>query len=169
MSLASRVLRAGLVVALLDALYLVVVFVWALDATTTQRVFQGIARAVLGQDAFSGGWGTAALGVGLHVCVALGWTSVWAIAYENNERVRRFTAETPTALVAGVAYGVFVWAAMRYVMLPLTHAPMAPLMSRGTGLVILAHILVIGPPLVLLVRRPLAHGEDGAGTYGATR
>jgi len=147
-----RVLLAGITVAILDGLYVVVVFAVILDATTAERIFQGIARALLGQSASSGGWGTAAFGMFLHSMVAMGWSSVWAIIYENSRSLRQRVVNVRPALVVGASYGVFVWAAMRYAVLPLTKAVTGPLMSRGTALVLLAHILVVGPPIVMIYR-----------------
>jgi hypothetical protein len=152
----ARVARAAAAVWLLDGLYIVVVFAVMLHATTVQRMFQGIARAVIGPSAFTGGLSTAALGVLVHFLVSLSWSSVWAAVYESSGMVRRRVASLGWALVAGVAYGVFVWLAMRVVVLPLTQNPPAgPILARGTLLVLLAHVLVIGPPIVLLERRAL--------------
>jgi len=150
----ARIARAAGTVWLLDGLYVVVVFAGMLHATTAQRIFQGIARAVLGPPAFSGGATTTAIGVFMHFLVALSWSCVWAAVYESSAAIRRAVASAGRALAVGVAYGVFVWLSMRYLVLPLTHSPPAgPIMARGTLLVLLAHITVIGPPIVLLERR----------------
>jgi hypothetical protein len=148
-----RILTAASLVALLDGLYVVVVFAGLLHVTTPAKIFKGIARAVIGPAAATGGFGTAMLGVALHCAVALTWSIVWALAFESSAALRRLTATTRSALGVGVAYGTCVWAGMRYLVLPLTQAPPGPLMTRGTLLVLLAHILVVGPPIVLAMRR----------------
>src|SRR5688500_16084412 len=67
---ASRAIVSGaLIVALLDGLYPVILY--GLRGVTPDRVFQGIAAGLLGREAFRGGMVTAALGLGLHVFIAL--------------------------------------------------------------------------------------------------
>jgi hypothetical protein len=149
----GRVLRAAAAVFVLDGLYVLVVFVLILQRTTVERVFQGIAYAVLGQAAFSGGWWSAFLGVLLHFSVALAWSVVWIVAYERSDFLRRATATPMRAVLVGAAYGIFVWLAMHFVVLPLTHAKPGALLTFGSILVAVAHLLVVGPPIVLLERR----------------
>ena len=151
--LLARVLRAALVVFVLDGLYVVIVFVLILQRTTFERMFQGIAFAVLGPAALTGGWVTASLGVLLHFSVALGWSAVWMIAYERSDLLLRATITAPRAAVVGAAYGIFVWLAMHFVVLPFTHAKPGALLTFGSILVAVAHLLVVGPPIVLLERR----------------
>jgi hypothetical protein len=152
--IAARIARAAATVWVLDGLYVVVVFVALLHATTTQRMFQGIAHAVLGASAFTGGWTTATAGVLLHFLVALGWSCVWAVCYESIAVIRQSAATRGRAIALGVAYGVFVWLAMRFLVLPLTqNPPTGSMFTRNNFLVLLAHVLVVGPPIVLLERR----------------
>jgi hypothetical protein len=96
------------------------------------------------------------------------------------------TALSYPLMVFVLAYGVFVWVAMRVVVLPLTQNPPAgPLIGRGTLLVLLAHVLVVGPQPSLETRnhdistfvhnRPLTLAPAGAtpparpARYGAGR
>jgi len=149
----SRVLRAAAVVFVLDGLYVIVVFVLILQRTTFERMFQGIAYAVLGQAAFSGGWWSAFLGVLLHFSVALAWSMIWIFVYERSESLRRATVTPVRAAFVGGAYGLFIWLAMHFVVLPFTHAKPGALLTYGSILVAVAHLLVVGPPIVLLERR----------------
>ena len=149
----GRVLRAATAVFVLDGLYVVVVFVLILRRTTVERLFQGIAYAVLGPAAFTGGWATAALGLMLHFSVALGWSAVWMIAYERSDLLLRATLTLPRSIIVGAAYGIFVWLAMHFIVLPMTYAKPGPLLNFGSILVGVAHLLVVGPPIVLLTRR----------------
>ncbi len=149
----ARVLRAALAVFVLDGLYVVVVFVWILHRTTFARMFQGIASAVLGQSAFTGGAAAVALGLLLHFSVAFSWSVVWMIGYERSAFLRRATNTTERAVLVGSAYGIFIWLAMHFMVLPLTHAKPGAVFTFGSMLVVLAHVLVVGPPIVLLERR----------------
>lgn len=152
-ALASRALAAAALVFWLDGIYVMAVFAGVLGATTPERIFQGIAGALLGPAAFDGGWQTALLGVAMHFLVSLGWTALWLAAYERSERLRAFVAGAGRAVLAGVLYGALVHLLMQRVVLPMTDAPALPLLAPGALLVLLAHVTVIGPPIVLLTRR----------------
>jgi hypothetical protein len=142
-------------VALLDGLFAVGVFAWILRATTATRIFQGIAAAVLGRaDAFAGGVRTTLLGLGLHILVALTWTALWALAYSRSARLRVFVRSASAAVSAGLLYGAFVHLTMQLLVLPLTAVGRGALLGRSSLLVLLAHLIVVGPPIVVIVRRP---------------
>ncbi len=153
-NIVARIGKAAATVGLLDGLYVIVVFAMLLHVVAAERIFQGIAHAVLGQSAYAGGASTTALGVVLHFLVALGWSCVWALVYESSEAARRLVAGRGRAIAMGMAYGVFVWLAMRFLVLPLTHnPPSGSITAQSNLLVLLAHVLVVGPPIVLLERR----------------
>lgn len=149
----TRATAAAATVFVLDGLYVVAVFAWLMQAATAQRVFQGIARALIGSEAFEGGATTMAIGVAMHFGIALLWSAVWALLYARSARIRRYVARLGAALLLGIVYGIAVHLAMQLVVLPLTQAPVAPLLSRGGLLVLLAHVVVVGPPIVMIVRR----------------
>ena len=71
-SLLRRILITWPVVAVLDALYVTLVFHFIRATATPMRLWQGVARAILDKAAFDGGASTALLGLALHFCVALG-------------------------------------------------------------------------------------------------
>ncbi len=151
--LATRMLAASALVATLDGLYVVAVFAWLLDMTTGERLFQGIALAMVGREAaLAGESHTVLLGVVIHALVSLAWTAAWVIAYVESAALRRAVRSTRGAIVAGAAYGVVIHLPMQWVVLPVTHAVTAPLLAWPNLLVLLAHVLVVGPPIALLVR-----------------
>lgn len=162
-TLAARVVAAALAVFTLDGLYVVTVFAGLLHRVTAERIFQGIAFAVVGPPAVVGGWRTAALGLFLHFCVSLGWSVVWALAYESSSTLRRTVASNPAAVMVGAGYGAVVWLAMQLVVLPLTQAKPGPLFTPAGMLVLLAHLVVVGPPIVLIVRRTRARASSAGG------
>src|SRR5437867_150367 len=152
-AIAVRTLRAAFTVFVLDGLYVIVVFSLILHRTTAERIFQGIAYALVGPGALSGGHESAALGILLHFAVSLGWSAVWMAVYESSASVRRVVDPAPRAAVVGAAYGMVVWLAMHFIVLPFTYAKPGPIFTLGSLLVLLAHLLVVGPPIVLLERR----------------
>ena len=151
--LLRRILITWPVVGGLDALYVTVVFGFIRATATPMRLWQGVARALLDKAAFDGGALTALLGLAMHFCVALGWTVVWALVYDRSPVVQSLVARPLHAVLAGLAYGVFIWLAMNRVILPLvTYIKPAPLATLNSYLVLLSHLTVIGPPIVLLMR-----------------
>ena len=57
------------------------------------RTFQGVAFALLGQDSFSRGVASFALGLAMHFAVAFGWVAVYFGAYGALAALRRTTAQ----------------------------------------------------------------------------
>ena len=111
------------------------------------RILQSIARGLLGAKAFEGGWGTAALGVGLHFVIALGAAAVYYAASRRLKFMRR------RAVMSGLLYGVAVFLFMNGVVLPLSAAG-KPAFSTITFLNgIAAHLFFVGLPISLAVRR----------------
>jgi len=148
-----RVLAAALIVALLDGLYVVLVFAVPSDSITAPRLFQGIAVPLFGPGIREGGWWTSGLGVFLHTGVALVWSMVWALLLGWSAHLRQLVQRLPQAIVTGVGYGVVVHLAMQCVVIPLTpYGTPGPLLSGPSLLVLLAHVLVVGPPIVLMLR-----------------
>lgn len=136
---------AGLAAGVLDISYVFVVY--GPQGVSPARILKGIAAAVLGRDAaLHGGWGVAALGLGLHFCVALTAAAVFYVAS------RKISFLTRHALLSGVIYGALVWLVMNAVVLPLTATPPKSFPPPQWGTVFLAHLICVGPPIALVVR-----------------
>ena len=102
----------------------------------------------MGSAAYSGGATTAVLGVALHFLIATTATAVFYVA----SRKLRFLLEQP--VLWGLVYGVFVYAFMNFVVLPLSAFPQraAPTLSgRIIGLLII--MFFVGLPIAIIVRR----------------
>lgn len=144
------ILSGALIVALLDGLYAIILF--ALRGVTPDRVFQGIAAGVLGRDAFRGGMATAALGLALHVFIAL---VVVATYLAMSLRLRALHTRP---VLFGPLYGVVVYAFMNLVVIPLSAAggarPAWPMVLGGLAI----HMFGVGLPAALAAaayHRPL--------------
>jgi hypothetical protein len=105
----------GLVAAAIDLGYACAF--WAARAgLPPSRVLQSIAAGLWGPAAFAGGAATAALGLLLHVGIALAVAGVYYFAARHTSR----PAERPWLF--GAAYGLGVYAIMTYVVVPLSAA-----------------------------------------------
>jgi hypothetical protein len=109
---------------------------------------QSISSGLMGSAAYSGGVKTAVLGVALHFLIATTATAVFYVA----SRKLRFLIEQP--VLWGLVYGVFVYAFMNLVVLPLSAFPQRTppgLSSRIINLLII--MFCVGLPIASIVRR----------------
>jgi len=111
-------------------------------------VLQGVASGLLGSSAFNGGMVTAALGAVLHFFIATAAAAVYYFAS------RRLKALVERAFIWGACYGVAVWLFMNLIVLPLSAVPFRKTFAlRGVIQGLIIHILFVGLPIALSVRR----------------
>jgi uncharacterized membrane protein YagU involved in acid resistance len=115
------------------------------------RMFQTIARGLIGRASYDGGWATVLLGVALHILIAF----IWATIY--NGASLKIPALIRQAAVCGPIYGVVVYFAMQIIVLPLSAIRSAPFAFAGNlkGMVIgiITHIICVGTPIAIMARR----------------
>jgi hypothetical protein len=141
------VLMGGLVAGSLDITY--ACLFWAMKAgVPAERIFQSVAKGLLGPSSYKGGIATAVLGLFLHYFIA---TSMSAAYYLVS---RRWGALCERPLAYGAAYGFALYGVMNYIIVPLSAA-------RGGGsggtlwvtLSIVVHVFLIGVPIALFASR----------------
>lgn len=139
------ILLAGLLAGVLDIAAAFAVY--GLRGASPVRILQSIASGLLGVAAFKGGLATAALGALVHFFIALMAAGVYYAAS------RRLVIMLRQSVISGLLYGVAVYAVMNHVVVPLSAVPKQPF-EPGLALVILVvHMLCVGLPIALLVRR----------------
>jgi uncharacterized membrane protein YagU involved in acid resistance len=118
------------------------------NGTSPLGLLQTVASGLIGEAAYSGGVATAALGLGLHFLIALLLAGVYFVAS------LRIPFLTRNALPSGALFGIAVFLLMRLVVLPLSAFP-HPVTFRplATVLDLLSHMLLVGIPIALAVRR----------------
>ena len=139
-------LITALVVGTLDITYAIVAS-YLRVGTSPQRLLQSVAFGWFGRDAYTGGWATAAAGLGFHFFIAF---TITAIFFAASARLRWLIARP---LVSGPLYGIGVYVVMNYVVIPLSRIglrPVPPLSVLIPGL--LVHIFLIGTPIALGAR-----------------
>jgi hypothetical protein len=123
---------------------------WAIKAgLPPTRIFQSVARGLLGAESFRGGARTAALGLFLHYFIAITMSVVYYFA------VRKWPPVYKHPIRWGAVYGLGLYVVMNYVVIPLS-----AIGSGGTskdkvwiGLSILVHMFLIGVPIALATQR----------------
>ena len=147
-SLLRSIVLGGLIIGIADA----IVYHWfvssVLEGYPLMSVYQYLASGALGNAAFAGGIGTALLGALFHFFVAFVVAAVFILSADRIPLLRRYAI--PSAFVYG--FGVFI--VMNLIVLPLSAAPPlpAPTMPQLIAMIV-DHLLVIGLPLGIIVRR----------------
>ena len=143
----SRIARATLIVGVLDITE-ACVFWFFYRGATPMRIFQSVAAGLLGKPSFTGGAATAALGLALHFFIAFCVVLTYALAS------RRLPVLTEHPVACGAVYGVLVYLAMNFVVLPLSNAgtPKFSAITVANGL--FAHIVCVGMATALALSTP---------------
>jgi len=138
----------GLIAGTLDITGACVV-AWLRAGVPPVRVFQSVASGIYGAASSSLGAKTAILGLVLHFFIATTWTVIYYLAS------RKISFLVNQTIIAGVLYGVVVWAFMNFVVIPLSAVPKRatppPLSARIIGMSII--IFCIGLPIAIIVRK----------------
>jgi hypothetical protein len=150
-----RILTAGAAAGALDMVYAWITWVIVLRQLTTLQVPQSVATGLLGKEAYQGGFTTAALGLALHFTIATTWATVYFIAARRNRTLRTLIASsTRGTIVAGMLYGVVICLVMYRIVLPLSRAGTPSMFTWVFLAGLLAHMLIIGLPIALIVGDP---------------
>ena len=138
-------LVGGLAAGALDILYAFTLY--GLRGVPPERILQSVASGLLGRAAYAGGLWTASLGAVLHGAIAIVMAATYAVAS------LRFPVLREQALACGAAYGLVLFFAMNYVVVPLSLAvPRGPPPSPAWELGLAAHIALVGIPIALAAR-----------------
>lgn len=150
----KAIVSAGLLAGLFD---IVDAFVfYGARGGKVMGIGQSIASGLLGQAAYSGGWQTFALGLGLHFAMAVVMALCFYAMAIVVPVIRQMLA------VAGLAYGLGLYLVMTYVVVPRSHFyPAAhPVFPPHMGPVLynslFAHMVLVGLTIALMLRGTLA-------------
>jgi hypothetical protein len=126
------------------------ILTWWFRDVAPSRVLQSVAGGLLGRDAtFSGGAKTAALGLFLHFAIMSG---IAAVFYAASRRLPGLVGRR--WWLAGIAYGVAVYAVMTFVVVPLSAlAPARPVPVPDIVQGVFVHMLCVGLPIAFITRR----------------
>jgi hypothetical protein len=152
-SLVNRVVRAGATVWVLDGLAAMTFGALVRGTFAFGAVWRGVARALLGNAARTGGAETVAFGLLLHACVAFTWTALYALAYTRLAWLRAMTRTAAGTIAAGAIWGAVVQCVMSLVVVPLSRIGPAPAyFTRAWFIMLGIHMIFVGQPMAWLVR-----------------
>jgi hypothetical protein len=112
-----------------------------------QHVFKYIAEGVFGPEAASGGRLMIAWGAVFHFMIAFFFTSFLFLIYR---KVGRWFNNT---FLTGFAYGIFTWAMMNLVVIPLSRINTFPVDLLQSTIAAIILVLAIGFPIALAAHR----------------
>lgn len=139
-----RIAGATLVAGTLDILSAVVYTLIA--GKQPINMLKGLASAVLGDGATAGGSGIALVGLALHFAIMAVMAAVFIVAAD------RMPALKARWILAGIAYGIGLWAVMNLIVLPLRFGwhPFKPLSLAEQ---FFSHLFLVGLPIAWSARR----------------
>ena len=155
---AARLVRAGLLTAAIDGLFSSVLAQFFYGSTVA-RLFQGVASVPLGADALNGGTRAAAIGIGMHVCVAFAWSAIFFFVFMRLSWIRRTLEEPLGAFKIAALYGPLVWVTMSFVIVPLFPPHRFPQNWTRWWIQFIGHAPFVGLPIVASI----------AGRFGAAK
>ena len=122
--------------------------------STAAALWRGVAATVLGPSALSGGAVAVAVGIALHMAVALTWASLFVAVARAWPALLRAIRTPGGALAVAAAYGPAIWLVMSLMVIPLaTGRP--PRFGTRWWIQVGAHIPFVSLPLVFTARRVL--------------
>jgi len=117
----------------------------------SRKMFNFIAGGALGlQSALSGGAGVVLLGVFFHYFIAFSFTLFFFLVF------RKFRLSSVNPYVMALLYGLFVWAVMNLIVLPLSLLPSSPFSFQKAIVDVLILSVMIGLPVTLSANRYFA-------------
>jgi uncharacterized membrane protein YagU involved in acid resistance len=142
------ILWGGILAGVFDILF-AFIYYGLLYRLTPIDILHSVASGLIGRDASrSGGLATAALGTVLHFIIAFGAATAYYIVS------RKLGFLVRQAVVCGLLYGVVVYVVMNFVVLPLSAAPPRGVPPLSAMIIpVIGHMLLIGLPIALAVRR----------------
>jgi uncharacterized membrane protein YagU involved in acid resistance len=150
------VLIGGLIAGALDLSFAFVFY--GLHGTPAVRILQFIASGILGRSSFQMGAASAALGVFCHFFIAISAAFVYFLASA------RISFLTRRAAVSGAIFGVLMFMAMHFIVVPLSAAKSGPLKISSLVGELCSHIFLFGMVIAFAVSRARHHHIRSSGT-----
>jgi hypothetical protein len=139
----KTILLAGFIAGLLDITAAIVI----LGKMNVVGVLKYIASGVLGKEAFLGGNGVALLGLFFHFCIAYSFTILYFLIYP------RITLLHKHKVLSALLYGIFVWAVMNLLVLPVTNVSRGSFQWSKALLNMSILVVMVGLPISLIIHR----------------
>lgn len=147
----ASALLAGIIAGALDIIA-ACINAYIKTSTTPIQVLKGIASGAFGRDAISGGPMMAVWGLLFHFIIAISFTFLFFFLAKQIPSLVKYP------LIIGILYGLFVWAAMRFIVLPyLSTLNPKPIIGneaiKNAGIAAAIIVVCVGIPVAILAKR----------------
>ncbi len=139
----KTILLSGLTAGVLDCIS-AVVFLGKMNFT---GVWKYVASGYFGKAAFAGGNEMVAYGLLFHFIIAF----FWAVVYYAVVAKIRFFSTNP--LLGGLCYGVIIWLAMSFLVLPFTNIPKSAFTAIGAIKNATILMICVGLPISMITNK----------------
>ncbi len=144
------IIRTGLLVFVVDALFASSTGYFMSPRATPLRVFQGVASVPFGKEMLTGGWPTGAIGLLIHLCVALFWSTLFVLALREST-LRNAIESWLTAWLVATAYGLTIWLVMTLIVIP-SFVHHGPALTPRYWVQMIGHIPFVAMTMILTNR-----------------
>ena len=155
-SVITAILATWLVTAAWDFVCATMLSVLAYGSTFA-RLWQSVAAVVLGAPALTMGARGVAAGLGLHLLVALTWSTIFVLALDRSATLRRAVGPRTGAIAVALVYGPLIWLVMSLVVIRVATGRPTVFGFRW-WVQLFAHVPFVTLPLVFTARRALGLG-----------
>ncbi|RFM28279.1 DUF1440 domain-containing protein [Deminuibacter soli] len=139
----STFITGILIAGTLDVTAAIVVYGYLANAQAF-KILHSIASVLIGPSAFTGGWGTALLGLAIHFFIAACFTLLFIRLYNRSSWLRH------NKTIGGLAYGSLVWCIMNLIVLPVFQHKMAHFTVESIAIGMAILMCCIGLPLAYI-------------------
>lgn len=143
-SVSRRIVAATLVAGTLDILSAVAYTLMA--GKQPVNMLKSLASAVLGDGAVKGGPEIALAGLGIHFAIMAAMVAFFVIVAD------RMPVLKTRWVIAGIAYGIGLWAVMNLIVLPARFG-FHPFTAKGLAQQFFSHIALVGLPIAWFARK----------------
>jgi hypothetical protein len=143
----SRLVRAGLLTGVVDALWAMVLQVFIYHRGDAASVWQGVASVLIGKDALTGGTPMTLLGLVMHFSVAFTWSAIFLVLVSRSSRLRSILDSPYGVFKVAAIYGPCIWIIMSLVVIPLL-VHRFPAITVRWFIQLAGHFPFVGLPIV---------------------
>lgn len=147
-NLFKTILLTGLLAGALDATAASIQFLIRHNGDTPLKVWRFVASGIFGKAVMQKNiWEAAAWGLLFHFIIAFSFTTFFFFIYPKIKWLSK------NSIVTGLLYGIFVWAVMNLIVVPLSNTPKFPFNVKQSMIAAAILIAAIGLPISLLAKK----------------
>jgi hypothetical protein len=140
----KTILLSGFIAGSMDMLGAILVYSDIMRKVTVLQILQGIAAGVFGKTTVSNPAIMALIGLGFHYIIAFSFATGYFLVYPFIPFLHK------QKIISGLLYGIFVWAVMNFVVVPMSNAYHAPFAWPSAIRAAVILMICIGLPVSLI-------------------